>query len=128
MRIAKQFINDKNNVIKYEVFSTDVVHNIPFFVNKEYMGRAVVVEPIDCDWKILLDISVEVKGKGYGSELMAFLKEFFDNMLTLARNKKVERFLIKNGFEEHVSGENQPNYYTFKKGKEELDIPKWVSK
>ncbi len=129
MRLFKQFINNNKNVIKYEAFNTEIVHNIPFFVNKEYVGRAIVVEPIDCDWNILMDINVEVKGKGYGSEIMNFIKEFFDNVLTLARNKRVSNFLIKNGFEEHVSKEkDNPNYYTYNRNKIELEIPKWVEK
>lgn len=121
MNLNKKYLNShEGHEIRYECFECSLVHNIPLYIENEMVARAFVIEPEDTDWYILFDIQIhdpENRGKGYGSEVLDFVKKRFDRIQTGARNQRVANWLIKNGFKVKKSlFKKQEDIYFFLKG------------
>ncbi len=126
MNMLKKYLNNKEgHEIRYECFECSLVHNVPLYIKGEMVARAFVIEPEDTDWYILFDIQIhdeENRGKGYGSEVLDFVKNRFERVQTGARNKRVGKFLLNNGFKIKKSlFKKQDDIYFFLKGMENAD-------
>lgn len=126
MNIQKKYLNsNKGHEIHYECFECSLVHNVPLYIEGKMVARAFVIEPEDTDWYILFAVHVydpENRGKGYGSEVLDFVKKRFGKIQTGARNKRVAKWLINNGFKTKKNlFKKQDNIYFFIRGLTDAD-------
>lgn len=126
MNLQKKYLNsNEGHEIRYECFECSLVHNIPLYIKGEMVARAFVIEPEDTDWYILFAVHVydpENRGKGYGSEVLDFVKKRFDRVKTGARNPRVAKWLTKNGFKVKKSlFKKQEDIYFFMKGMDDAN-------
>jgi len=124
MNVQKKYLNsNEGHEIRYECFECTLVHNIPLYIDNEVVARAFVIEPEDTDWYILFDITIhdpENRGKGYGSEVLDFVKKRFEKIQTGARNQRVGKFLTNNGFKVKKSlFKKQEDIYYYVRGMED---------
>ena len=122
MNQVRTFKNSQGTELKHEIFECTIAHNIPVYIDGEMIGRALIVEVIGQEWDVLLDIYIydeEMRGKGYGTQLLDFVKTRFDRLITNARNPRSKSFLLKNGFEQKKSMFKKTEDMFFYRRKEE---------
>jgi len=123
MNQIRIFKNAKGAELKHEVFECTIAHNIPIYIGGEMIGRALIVEVIGQEWEVLLDIYIydeENRGKGYGTQLLDFVKTRFSRLITNARTPQSKQFLLKNGFEQKKGlFKNTPDMFFYRRKEEE---------
>jgi hypothetical protein len=92
---------DSGHLLKDEYFECHGVHNVQLYVKGKMVGRALVIVPSDRNEFVLLDINIHDecnRRKGWGSEIMKYLTDYFSPILTSYRTSAGRDICLKHGF------------------------------